>query len=115
MEVKEFIGEKKVLSSGTVISPKEEQISLQVDTGNNLQFTVEFKFLSKQDDKQIEVNFDNNKLTITNHGIPSGIGSGPSQLIEIGTTNGKKMWLYYISYAMFDGEFIKIEYAFYEG
>ena len=115
MVVNEFIGEKEVLFSNTVIIPKDEQVLLKVDTENNLQFEVEVRFLNEMDGSKIESTTNQNKITITVHGIPSEMGSSPAKFIRIGTINGNPMWFYYIAYTMFKGEYIKLEYAFYEG
>lgn len=116
MKVKALVGEKSVLNAGTVVSPSDEKILLQVDTESGLEFTVEFEFLHEKGSSKIEmVILNENAIKIVSHGEPTSLGSGASELLEIGTVNGKKMWLYYVAYKLYEGQFLKLEYAFYEG
>ena len=119
MIVEEFFGNKKIIHSGMVLKEREEDLVLDVDTEANLKFKIRVKLALDPDNKGIDIKTvdteEGKEIVFTNHGIPSVLGTGPSKPVEIGTIRGKELSFFYVTYQLYDGQFYKIEYTFYEG
>lgn len=119
MKIEMGYGNRKTLQSGIALKEKNDDIIFSVDTENGLKFKIRIKLALDENEKGINIQTidhdDEKEIIFINHGIPSMLGTGPSKPIEIGTINGHPLSFFYITYRLFEGEFYKIEYAFFEG
>lgn len=97
--IKMNMGGFKVLSSGTVISYKNESILFEIET-----LKILIKFNKKEETKDYSVNtalIENNTcLQLTLNNFDNSLGTGLTEPFEIGNLNGGKLYLLFIVYAL---------------
>lgn len=93
------MGGYRVLSSGTVISCKNENILFEID-----ELKVLIKFDKKENTKDYSVNLalieNNTCLQLTLYNFNNSLGTGLTEPFEIGNMKGGKLFLQFIVYTL---------------
>lgn len=94
MEINVFTSNYEVISNGTIIIPSDEFVEFSIQ---NLRFRLSFT----QDDTEkthysttiVEKETPNSYMNVVFYNVPSLLFATPSNVIELGTIEGKKLCL----------------------
>lgn len=106
LEFRAKSGNATVLTSGTVMSFRNQPITVQFGPIES-QITLIFNFIDQKESNEISVKAtsrESNSLELTLVNFKNPLGTGTTTPIEIGSYAGKKMFLHYRVYSFGDGD-----------
>ncbi len=120
MKIRITSGEYEIIDSGIVIAAEEDKdVTFHVEAGIAFSFSLQLTFKNNDSGEQtIERNITGNQIKFDCYNFFNA-GTGTSELIELATYQGQKMYIKFWSYL--DGDLPKkkktrkIEYTFYLG